>query len=454
MVNPYQPYAEIFIARLYRDYGIKTVALHTNWRTRMILEGRLPILRSPAMAGHYMIPRAGLAPIAARLRRRHDVVAVVPHDEGAVSWLARLAQMLDLSWAQPQVLPAFRDKASLKALIARNDPTVRLNAFALVSTPAEVHRWVARNEVGRYVLKPNDGSGNRDVVFFGADSAVADVARHFDVVDGAVIAEEFIGGDEYWVNGQVDSAGTPTVTGIGRYDRRDLNGKPNLEVGASSLATTEPGFAALKSYAEQVLAATGLRRSPFHLEAKIDDRGPCLIEVGARLCGDMLTLAESWQHGQAADLMGAALDGYVSDDSRGPLALDWARYDTHPYSQVNGVSMTRQRLVRVMGVAEVEQVPGFLFWIKQPRSGDTVLRTEDLTEKPWALVISGRDADELQEREAQVRRSLVLVGEDDVGRGLRSRLTLQAARLGKVWSSRPRPYQALALVSEVGAYDS
>lgn len=447
MVNPYQPYAEIFIARLFRDYGIRTVALHTDWRTRIILEGRAPILRSAAVSAHYMIPVEGLAPVADRLRTRHDIVAAVPHDEGAVGWLARLADMLDLSWAQPDVLPAFRNKASLKALIARNDPTVRLNAFALVSTPDEVVRWAAEHGVDRFVLKPNDGSGNRGVAFFDAAGPAEELARYFDEADDTVLAEEFIGGDEYWVNGQTDERGRPTVTGIGRYDRRDLNGKQNLEVGATSLATTDPAFASLRSYAEQVMTATGLQRSPFHLEAKIDDRGPCLIEVGARLCGDLLTLAESWQHGPASDLMGAALQGYVSDAEMGPLDLDWDRYDTHRYAQVNGVSTSRQRLARVSGVAQVEQMPGFLFWIKQPHVGDTVLPTTDLIAKPWALVLSGRDEDELREREDMVRRALVIVGEHEVSAGLRPRLPLLAARFGKVWSSRPRPYQARALLS-------
>ncbi|MDQ1250088.1 MAG: ATP-grasp protein [Actinomycetota bacterium] len=447
LLNPYQAYAELFIARLYSDYGIRTVALHTDWRTRVILEGRVPILRSAAVSAHYMIPRSGISSLVARLRRRHDVVAVVPHDEGAVSPLAELAEVLRLSWAQPEVLPAFRDKASLKALIARTDPAVRMNAFALVSSPQDVDRWVAEHDVGRFVLKPNDGSGNRDIAFFQAGDNSEQVARYLREAGGAVLAEEYVHGQEYWVNGQMDGQGHPTVTGIGRYDRRDLNGKPNLAYGGIALATTDPAFERLRAYAVQVMTATGLRRSPFHLEAMIDERGPCLIEVGARLCGSMMSLAESWQHGPDADLIGNALNGYVDDGDRGPMRLDWERYDTHRFAQVNGVSSSRQRLARVAGVAQVEQMPGFLFWIKTPHVGETVLRTQDLTQRPWAVIIAGEDEDELRRREATVRESIVLIGEDAIGPGLRARLPLYEARVGKIWSSRPRPYEAKALLA-------
>ena len=96
LLNPYQTYAEDAISRLYHDYGIATVALHSSWRTRVILEGRVPILRSKAVAAHYMVGRGAVADLADFLARRHHVVAVVPHDEGAVQPLMALAAHLSV----------------------------------------------------------------------------------------------------------------------------------------------------------------------------------------------------------------------------------------------------------------------------------------------------------------------------------------------------------------------
>lgn len=448
LLAPYQTYAGLYIERLYRDHGIRTIALHRRWRTRLILEPRLPILHSKAVSAHYMLPPGGIAELVPMLRDRHDVVAVLPHDEGAVQPLADLAAALDLNWAQPDVLPYFGSKYDLKQLIARNDPALRVNRIAEVRDPDSVSRWLADTGVRRFVLKPDDGSGNRGVAFFDADVAPELLVSYFEEAPGRILAEEFIGGAEYWVNGQVDHNGNPVVTAIGYYDRRELNGKENVEFGGRTIPTHHPQFGALRTYAERVLRATGLRRSPFHLEAKIDEDGPCLIEVGARLCGDLFVLADSWQHGPQADLIGAAVQGYVSSDPQPPLDVNWRQYDSQMMEQVNGWSTRQGMLGRVDGVAEAESLPGFLFWIKEPHVGDIVVPTLDLVVKPWGLAIFGATDAELDERAAAVRDTIELVMTPDLAPGLLSRLPAYGSRLGRYWSARPRPYMLPSVLAE------
>ncbi len=179
------------------------------------------------------------------------------------------------------------------------------------------------------MLKPDDGSGNRDVAFFDSDASDSDLADYFREVPGVILAEEFIGGEEYWVNGQIDAAGVPVVTVVGIYDRREINGKENVEFGTHTLDSRTAEFTALRDYATRVMRAIGLRRSPFHLEAKIDENGPCLIEVGARLCGDLGVLSDEWQHGAVTTFIGAAVHDYVTGDPRPPLELDWERVDSN-----------------------------------------------------------------------------------------------------------------------------
>ena len=40
ILDPYRPYAQLLIQRLYLNHGIRTVCLHRNWRERLLLEGR------------------------------------------------------------------------------------------------------------------------------------------------------------------------------------------------------------------------------------------------------------------------------------------------------------------------------------------------------------------------------------------------------------------------------
>ncbi len=138
LIDPYQPYAELYISRLYREYGIQTVALHRNWRSRLVLEPRLPILRSRAVSAHYMVPAEGVEALAPMLRARHDITAVLPHDEGAVWPLARMAEILGVNWSQPDALAAFASKGALKALLRRNDPQLRVNQVGHVASVGDV----------------------------------------------------------------------------------------------------------------------------------------------------------------------------------------------------------------------------------------------------------------------------------------------------------------------------
>ena len=118
---------------------VRTVALHSDWRTHFILEGRAPILRSSAVAAHYMVALPDLDPVVKVLRARADVVAVVPHDEGAVLPLARIAEELQLDWAQPLV-QTFRNKGG-SSPCSRRGGDARINANVRVTSADEVANW-------------------------------------------------------------------------------------------------------------------------------------------------------------------------------------------------------------------------------------------------------------------------------------------------------------------------
>ena len=112
--DPYHPYAERFIA-LARAEGLRTVALYTDAEDMGRNLRKFPVLAGPDVSASYLIEGRSWEDVAAHLRRAHHVVAVVPHGEPTVLGLGRLAELLDLPWAQPGVLERFRDKHALKA---------------------------------------------------------------------------------------------------------------------------------------------------------------------------------------------------------------------------------------------------------------------------------------------------------------------------------------------------
>ena len=261
---------------------------------------------------HLPGPGRGVAALAADLRRRHpDIEGVVPWDEETVLLGARLGELLGLDWNPLRVMERCRDKAVMKAWL-RRQRTVRVNASATVADREDALRF--RRKVGRWpiVVKPTAGSGSEDVYFpRDDDELLRDCERVRAGGNGRVLLEEYIGGDELVVNGIADAQGDLLVTDVWHYDRRTSHGVPNLFHTTRRIATSEPVFVQVAEYAAQVIEALGLRRCPIHMEVKVDDRGPCLIEVGARFPGGNLAVLASKLHGRSLFELGACQ--YVSD---------------------------------------------------------------------------------------------------------------------------------------------
>lgn len=443
LVAPYDNYAQRMIGLFYERYGLRTIAVHNDWRYRQSHEFEAPMLNSPAIAAHFVLPRGGWPELTQTLARRGDIVAVAPHHETTVDPLAQLATDLGLDWAQPGVLPCFRRKASLKALIKRNDPNVRLNVNEIVDSPAAAMEVIQRHGLNRVVLKPDDGAGNERVGFFDATDE-AGIRAHIDAEQGPLLLEEFVAGEEFWINGQTDENGDVAVFSIGHYRRTLANGRENVLVAGTFPRTDDPVCGQIADYARRALRATGLRRSPFHMEVLVDDAGPCLIEVGARVGGMQLLVLDDNQHGAPFDALAIAVHHYATSAPYGPYPVNWNRYDAEHAMFVCGVAYQYQQVIKLCGIREVEKLPGFLDWLIKPRVGKPVEPSIDMCSIPYSVAVRADSAAELVELEALVRE--LIKWDEPLNPPAR---TLARARLLMLKADRyqhalPRPYQLKA----------
>ena len=409
LLDPQADYADHLIDLLWTRHGVRTVALHSSWRGRVMGAG-YPAVSSQAVSANYMIAGRPLVEVAAMLRRRHDIVAVVPHHESTLLPLHELAQRLDLDWAQPAVIPMFRDKGRLKEHLRRADPSLRVNHTRVVTDARTARAFIEESGSARIVVKPNDGASNVDVAFFDAAVTEAELDAHIALVSGSALVEQYVDGEEYYIDGQVDAAGTVHVIAIGKYVRRSHLGKENVEVGCLTVRTTDPVFEPLAAYTRRVITATGLHRSPFHLEAKVDGDGPCLIEVAARLCGANGAFQDGRMHG--FDVLGLALEHYLGEVST-PPPLDWDAYDEWVYGYVMGTSDRDGLICSVQGVAQVEAMPEFVAWFERPHAGKRVRRTLDLATHPWSAELRAHSVEQLHA--ARVRAESLITWDDRPG---------------------------------------
>lgn len=139
------------------------------------------------------------------------------------------------------------------------------------------------------VLKPVDSSGSRGVVLV---DELADQAECFGYAQshgrsGRVIAQEFVTGPECSVEILCAGDGIEVVAVTDKL----TTGAPHfVELGHSQpTAFSEPVRREVETVAVGAVGALGLRDCAVHAEIILTDQGPKVIELGARLGGDLIT---------------------------------------------------------------------------------------------------------------------------------------------------------------------
>lgn len=330
---------------------------------------------------------------------------VIPWDEQSILIGAALAERLGIGWNPTHVIERCRDKAVMKAWL-REKGRVRINASHAAQTGEEALAF--QRSLGQWpiVVKPSGGSGSTDVFFPEDRGALLGACQEvLESGAGEVLLEEFIGGREFAVNGVVDVEGDLLVTDVWFYDRRTFDGVPNVYFQTIKVSTSDPVFSPLATYAATVVEDLELRRSPIHMEVKVDDRGPCLIEVGARLSGANLPLVASKLHGR--DLFELAACHYLGAIPASGRDVDWERYDQFAARVVSGVQAREIPSIRaVHGVADVESLPSFDAFGKIRPVGTRCPVSRDVDSIAYEVYLIHRDADQVVRDAIEVRRLL------------------------------------------------
>lgn len=392
-------YVRRYVELFHDQWNIRSVLVYPSNVRRVLIAECNGYIGKAGIAARLQADMSNLPGLARNLCQRFEVVAVVPQAEYQVLPVARLCELLDLPWVALDTISRFRNKYDLKQFIRSQGGGPRLNMSQCVGSAAEAFDFLKRNRLSRFVLKPNDGAGNSRIAFFEVRSDPGDVRAYFDVNQGTeVLLEEFIDGPEYCVNGQVDEAGVVRTLSVQRTVYIAGNGRTNLGGGYRMMHSDTTEFALAQAYAAQILKASGLRKSPFHMEIKIDAQGPCMIEVGARLGGAGIPRDTCLAHEGSVDLFREAARCYLVDPPGAPVEPNWSLYDSHCVWTVLGVAPRTEQILNLQGVAEVEALPEFAYWITPPQVGQHVSRTIDLATAPWQVTLRG----DSQERMAQV----------------------------------------------------
>lgn len=394
--DPYDLDAIEFIRTIWSCFGLRPVCLYTDPKARFYGERQFPLLRGDAVEDRIDIGDRDLGSVCEELQEKYDVLAVVPYREDTVELAAELCDLLDLGWNSKATLQRFRDKSELKRHVIEQDPSVRVPSYRRVETIEDVWREAPP---AKFVIKPNDGLGNQRIGIFSSDEREAIAAHVQSTPPTTWILEEFIGGPEYHVDGQVRSNGEVTILAVFEYTRVSVNGYETVYSGEQQCHTDHQHFEQATAYARRLLEATGLRRCPFHLEVKIDDQGPCLIDLGARFASDGGSRILSQLHPGRPDVFSVAAHDYLGENDFAMDPVDFSHYDSERSVIAFGVSETDGTITSVQGVAAIEAMVEFVGWVVKPAVGDQLTVTKELRGAPYIVELrhhgSQADSDRL-----------------------------------------------------------
>jgi biotin carboxylase len=218
-----------------------------------------------------------------------EVAAVVPGDQLALEWSDLFAHALDLP-GNP-----------VESMTARFNKTVMKEHWAAHGVPCanwlesgDLQAVLAWAKQGGYpvVLKPNASTGSCHV--FRCDDE-REVTAAFEVitkkpdVDGrnydTVLAEEYLDGEEYFIDLRHDGTGASEIVSIGGYEKLQRHGRASIYRTIRSLDLNCQVAREALPVVKAANAALAVRRGINDCEFKMTSRGPKVIEINNRLPG-------------------------------------------------------------------------------------------------------------------------------------------------------------------------
>ncbi|MFD3424241.1 ATP-grasp domain-containing protein [Streptomyces decoyicus] len=230
---------------------------------------------------------AALDAAADALAERWNLAGVVTWDEYYLLATARLADRFGLPGNSPDAALAARDKARSR------------QRFAAAGVPSAASTWIhsleaaasAAERIGYpVVLKPASHAGSVGVTRV---DTIADLLRGWDIAataahegpeDRGVLIEEYLDGPEVSVE-TVTYRGVTTPVAL---TRKSVGFAPYFLETAHSVTADDPLLETVAPLAARALEAVGITDGVSHVEMRFTADGPRVIEVNARLGGDLI----------------------------------------------------------------------------------------------------------------------------------------------------------------------
>ena len=275
--------------RTYREYVLRAAAReHRLW----LVQPNPVTWQAPHLTGHSTIDTLDPAAIA-EVAREVRAAGIFCYDEMRVEQAATAAHALDLPGPPPEAVAACRDKWRTRELLAAAGLAV---ASAAVADLAAAEKAAA--DIGYpVVVKPRNQGASRgvrlvthpDLLGPAVAAALAETWPGVPTPPRPALVEEYLHGPEASVDSLVHrGVVTPVVIA-----RKRTGFAPAFEEVGHDIDTADPLYddGDLRDVLTRAHAALGFDHGVTHTELRLTPAGPRVVEVNARLGGDLIPYA-------------------------------------------------------------------------------------------------------------------------------------------------------------------
>ncbi|GAC1405720.1 MAG: ATP-grasp domain-containing protein [Burkholderiaceae bacterium] len=347
-----------------------------------------------------------------RKMQERRVKAVIAGCEPCVLFADKLSEMFGtprnvdaLSWAR-------RSKYLMHDTLKRNGLKSARQLFSdNLQEILDFHDQIG----GKIVLKPEASSYTDGIFYCSSREQIVSAVDHilgaknyFGGINTKVLAQEYLSGKQYLVN---------TLSSDGHHyvcdtwgEVRENDDAPSNDSYADLLSPNSDPHTALVDYAHRALDALGICYGAAHFEIRMTDEGPCLIEVAARMSGnvDFSVLHGIHSLTQLSLLPDALLDtGAFLTRIRGASPSTASARKVYLSSEVSGNVLSEPDLGLFL---DVESVSSLLFRVAK---GDHLYKTDRSQGRgrPGHLYMVSNDPDAIARDYERVRQNESLLYE-------------------------------------------
>lgn len=227
--------------------------------------------------------------VTASALRKHGVSLVIAGTESGVELADQLSAELGTPGNGMSRPTSRRNKYDM--VLAVRDAGLAHAATVVSPDVDDIIAWTEATVGYPVVLKPVASSGTDNVTACSspeqvraAHEKIMTSSSRLGIANTVVLAQEFLDGDEHFVN-TVSRDGRHHTVEIWRYYKRQLPSGNIIYDYDEPLSPDDPDAKKLEFYAHQVLDALEIRNGAAHTEVMLTARGPVLVECAARLGG-------------------------------------------------------------------------------------------------------------------------------------------------------------------------